>query len=93
MPQCQGAAPAVVVVPGRCAVTAVREQVGGGASDDVGGRVAEEQAGALVPLAQGAGAVDDGAGRGGIVERVDRTHRRHSIAHTHSDQRVTFFPA
>ncbi len=93
VPQRQGAAPPLLLGAGRQAVRAVGQQVGRGASHDVRGRVAQQKPGALVPLAQGAGVVDDGAGRGVILGRVDRTHRRHSIAHTHGEQRVTWAPA
>ncbi len=80
---------AVPGVPRRSAgpARAVDDQQGdGGSAQHLGRRPAKEPASALVPAGHCAPVVDEGPRRGGIVERVHRAHRRHSIVNTHSEQ-------
>ncbi|CAM5663581.1 hypothetical protein SVIOM74S_09890 [Streptomyces violarus] len=48
-------------------------------AQDLGGRVAQQTVCALAPLGERAVGGDDGTGGHAIVERLVRTHRRHSI--------------
>jgi hypothetical protein len=62
------------------------QQIRGGVTHDLRSGAAQQALGAAVPLPDRAEVVDDSPCRRGIVERVVRAHRRHSIADTHSEQ-------